>query len=60
MKNTLLTGITGETLLYLTGTMEGTIPAPDEVQNVGQLVIQIVIGIITVWKLLKKQKEPKK
>jgi len=60
MERILLTGGAGELLVFLTGTTEQIIPAPDEVQNVGQLIIQIVIGIITVWKLLKKPKEPKK
>ena len=59
-KNTLLTAITGETLVLLTGVTDTVIPAPEEVQNVGQLIIQVIIGIITVWKLLKKPKEPKK
>jgi hypothetical protein len=60
MKNTLLTAITGETLVLLTGVTDTVVPAPEEVQNVGQLIIQVIIGIITVWKLLKKPKEPKK
>ena len=60
MKNTILTAITGETLVLLTGVTDTVVPAPEEVQNVGQLIIQVIIGIITVWKLLKKPKEPKK
>lgn len=60
MKNTLFTAITGETLLTVTGAMDASLPAPSDVQDIGQIVIQIVIGIITVWKLLKKPKETKK
>lgn len=38
---------------------EMAVPSPDEVQSIGQLIIQTIIGIITIWKLLKKPK-PKK
>jgi hypothetical protein len=55
MKQTILTAITGESLLTIAGAAE--IPPTDEIQNVGQLVIQLIIGIITIWKLVKKPKK---
>lgn len=33
------------------------VPTPDEISTIGQLLIQIAIGIATVWKLLKKPKK---
>lgn len=33
------------------------IPTPDEVSTIGQLLIQLAIGIVTIWKLLKKPKK---
>jgi hypothetical protein len=48
------------------GIAQGTILMADsipmdsgDVQNIGQLIIQIIVGIVTVWKLVKKPK-PKK
>ena len=29
----------------------------DDITSIGQLLIQIVIGIITIWKLLKNKKK---
>lgn len=60
-RNTLYTGITGEMLILLTGAADSTVslPAPEEVQTVGQLLIQLVIGAITIWKLVKKPRNPK-
>jgi hypothetical protein len=55
MRQTILTAITGESLLTIAGAAE--IPPTDEIQNVGQLVIQLIIGIITIWKLVKKPKK---
>lgn len=59
-RNTLYTGITGEMLILLTGAADtAALPAPEEVQTVGQLLIQLVIGAITIWKLVKKPRNPK-
>lgn len=53
--STILTAVAGETAVALTGAVE--IPTPDQVQSVGQLIIQAIIAIITVWKLIKKPKK---
>jgi hypothetical protein len=50
---TLLTAVAGETAV----TIAGAIPTPDQVQNVGQLIIQAIIALITIWKLVKKPKK---
>ena len=58
--NTILTGILGVSTVEVTEVVAQSVPTPEEVSNIGQLLIQIVIGIVTVWKLLKKKKdEPK-
>ena len=58
-KPTLLTAGVGELLVAATGavTEVASIPTPDEVQTIGQLLIQLVIGIVTIWKLVKKPKK---
>jgi hypothetical protein len=53
--STLLTAVAGETAVALTGAVQ--MPTPDEVQSVGQLIIQAIIALITVWKLVKKPKK---
>ena len=58
--NTILTGILGVSTVEVTEVVAQSVPTPEEVSSIGQLLIQIVIGIVTVWKLLKKKKdEPK-
>ena len=61
MRNTILTAGIGELLVMSTGAVAdvAAMPTPDEVQSIGQLIIQILIGIVTVWKLVKKPKENK-
>ena len=58
MRSTILTAVGGEVLVAATGAVNevAQLPTPDEVQTVGQLLIQLVIGIVTIWKLLKKDK----
>jgi hypothetical protein len=58
---TILTGTLGVAGVEVAETVATTVPGPEEVQSIGQLIIQVVIGIITIWKLLKKPKtnEPK-
>lgn len=56
-KTTLLTATVGEVLVTATGAIEP--PSPDEVQTFGQLIIQIIIGIVTVWKLWRDGKKSK-
>jgi hypothetical protein len=53
--STILTAVAGETAVALTGAVD--MPTPDEVQSVGQLIIQAIIALITVWKLVKKPKK---
>ena len=33
-----------------------TIPSPDEISTLGQLLIQLAIGIATIWRIVKKPK----
>lgn len=56
--NTLLTAVIGEGAI--TATSMAPIPSSDDVQNIGQLIIQAIIAIITVWKLVKKPKPNEK
>jgi hypothetical protein len=56
--NTLLTAVVGETAI--TATSMAPMPTSDDVQNIGQLIIQAIIAIITVWKLVKKPKPNEK
>jgi hypothetical protein len=58
---TILTGTLGVAGVEVAEQVATTVPGPEEVQSIGQLIIQVVIGIITIWKLLKKPKsnEPK-
>ncbi len=52
MMNVMLTGGLGATGVELVGTL----PATDPVQQIGQLVLQILIATITIIKLLKDKK----
>ena len=56
--NTLLTAAVGETAI--TATSMAPMPTSDDVQNIGQLIIQAIIAIITIWKLVKKPKPNEK
>jgi hypothetical protein len=58
---TILTGVAGEVLVATTGAAveAASLPTTDEVQTIGQLLIQFVIGVVTIWKMFKKPK-PKK
>lgn len=49
---TIATGVIGAGAVELAD----KIPTADEVQSYGQLLIQLIIGIITVVKMLKKKK----
>jgi hypothetical protein len=53
--HTLLTGAIGTTAVQIADQVQ--MPAPEEVQSIGQLLIQLVIGIITIWKMVKKPKK---
>jgi hypothetical protein len=53
--NTFLTGAVGTTAVEIADKVQ--MPAPEDVQSIGQLLIQLVIGIITIWKMVKKPKK---
>lgn len=55
MKDTISTIVTGATGVGAVQ-LADSIPTSDDIQNYGQLIIQLVIGIITVIKMLKKKK----
>jgi hypothetical protein len=52
---TILTAVLGATAVEVTGAVD--LPTPDQVQSVGQLALQAIIAIITIWKLIKKPKK---
>lgn len=56
---TIATGSIGVASVQATEMIASNIPSPEEVQTVGQLLIQLVIGIVTIWKLIKKPKNEK-
>lgn len=47
----------GATGLAATVGAEELIPSPDQITMLGQLLIQLAIGIATIWKLFKKEKK---
>lgn len=53
---TLLTAGAGAVAVETTSVVASTIPTPETISSVGQLIVQIIIGIVTVWKLIKKPK----
>jgi hypothetical protein len=55
--NTLLTGTIGAAAVQVADQV--TMPTPEDVQTIGQLLIQLAIGIVTIWKMVKKPKAPK-
>lgn len=52
--NTFLTATIGASAVEAAQQMP--IPSSEDVQNMGQLIIQVLIGIVTLWKMLKKPK----
>jgi hypothetical protein len=61
MKDTLIKGLTGEVAIIGTGAVASVveIPTPDEIQSFGQLIIQAIIGFVTIWKVLRDKKREK-
>jgi hypothetical protein len=57
---TLLTGSVGVATVSAAEAVASNIPTPEEVSSIGQLIVQIIIGIVTVWKLIKKPKNENK
>lgn len=51
--NTLLTGFTGVTLVEMVDAM----PSAEQITSVGQVCIQIAIGLVTLYRLLKDKKK---
>ena len=54
---TIATGVIGAGAVEVTNVLMTNIPSPEEVSTVGQLIIQLVIGIVTVWRIIKKPKK---
>lgn len=54
---TVATGAIGAGAVEATNVLMTNIPTPEEVSTIGQLIIQIVIGIATVWRIVKKPKK---
>lgn len=52
--NTILTATIGASAVEVAQQMP--IPSTEDVQNIGQLIIQMLIGFVTLWKMLKKPK----
>ena len=59
--NTILTGTLGVAGVQATEVVATSIPTPEELTSITQILLQVVIGILTIWKLVKKPKsnEPK-
>ena len=55
-----MTGSVGVATVEVTEAVATAIPSTEEVSSIGQLLIQIIIGIVTVWKLIKKPKNENK
>jgi len=54
---TVATGAVGAGAVQATNFLMANIPTPEDVSTVGQLLIQLVIGIVTVWRIIKKPKK---
>jgi hypothetical protein len=55
---TIATGGLGSLLVAGTDVVAtATFPSPDEISTLGQLLIQLAIGIATIWRIIKKPKD---
>lgn len=55
--STILTGLTGVTLVEVVPSL----PTPEEISQIGHLIIQIAIGLVTLYRLVKSPRNaPKK
>jgi hypothetical protein len=54
---TVATGAIGAGAVEATNMLMTNIPTPDEVSTIGQLFIQLVIGVVTIWRIIKKPKK---
>ncbi len=59
MKDTLITAGAVEIAVVVAGASAQSIPTPEDVQTIVQLIIQSIIAIITVIKLLRDRKKEK-
>lgn len=51
--NTFLTGCFGVSAVELTPLLMAGIPTPKEITEIGQVLIQIAIGLVTLYRLVK-------
>lgn len=51
--STIVTGATGVGAVQIAD----NIPTADDIQGYGQLFIQLVIGVLTIWKMFRRKKQ---
>lgn len=56
MNKTIDTLLVGSAGIAATVGADAAIPTPDEISTVGQLIIQFIIGLATLWRIFKKPK----
>lgn len=54
--DTLITAVVGAGTIGATGVVAETVITAEDIQTIGQLVIQTIIGVITIYRLLRKKK----
>ena len=54
--DTIATAVVGTAAVTGTGIVADNLPTAETIQTIGQLVIQLVIGVITIYRLLKRKK----
>lgn len=52
---TLFTGVFGVSAIEATPLLMANVPSPEEITRIGQVLVQIAIGIVTLYRLLKGQ-----
>lgn len=55
---TLVTGFFGVSAIEATPLLMASVPSPEEITRIGQVLVQIAIGIVTLYRLLKGQPAP--
>jgi hypothetical protein len=55
---TLVTGFFGVSAIEATPLLMASVPSPEEITRIGQVLVQIAIGIVTLYRLLKGQSAP--
>lgn len=56
--NTILTGFFGVSAVELTPVLMASVPTPQEITEIGQVLVQIAIGLVTLYRLLKGKPAP--